>query len=60
MPETQRQHHGWTWVTPLRRQASFRQWDRTKLKVPSLCQEPGWKDGGGAGVLRAGRGFPGR
>ena len=33
MPQRQRLHHGWTWVTTLRRQASIRQWDRTKLKV---------------------------
>ena len=36
MPQRQRQHHGWTWVTFLRRQASFRQWDRTKLKVKNV------------------------
>ena len=33
MPQRQRLHHGWTWVTSLRRQASIRLWDRTKLKV---------------------------
>ena len=36
MPQTRRLHHGWTWVTPLRRQASIRQWDRKTLKVEKV------------------------